>query len=514
MFWGLLNLDVPTQTVKPGLADFWTNAPDGKTWTFRLRKNLRWSDGAPLTADDVVFTWDVITNTAFPNSMIDPYMIHGKTFTVTKLDDLTIQVVTPQVYAPFLSAFGAGLPIFPKHVLEKYVADKTFASAYGVNWDPAKIVCSGPYILKEYKQAQYTLLERNPYFIEVDKNGTRLPYFDELIFTIAPNVDAVSLRFLSGESDVNDYIYPTDYDTYKAAADKGKFTLHEPGIGLESQYFWFNQNTGTNSKTGKPYVDPVKLSWFRNPKFRQAISYAINREDIGKSVYAGRAIPQYGFLTEGYQDWFNTNIQTYPYNPQKALALLKEIGIEKRNDDSFLTDSNGHKIEFVFNTNVENDGRKKVSVLIAGDLNKIGMNVILQPIEFNTIITRIEDTFNYDCILLGSYSMSGTDPSGSMNILLSSGDSHDWFPRQKEPSTPWEARIDYLMGAQLGTLDLAQRRKYFNEVQEILAVEQPMIFTVTPMYYAAIRLKVGNVRPTPLTFYRLTWNTEEQYFEN
>lgn len=513
MFWNLLNFDVPTQTVKPGLADSWTNSPDGKTWTFHLRKNLRWSDGAPLTADDVIFTWDVITNAKYPNSIIDLYTTHGKIFTVTKVDDLTVQVVTPEVYAPFLMAFGAGLPIYPKHTLEKYAENGTFASAYGVNWDPKDIVCSGPYMIKEYKQAQYTLLQRNPYFIEVDTNGTRLPYFDEIIFAIAPNLETVTLRFLSGESDADDYIYPYDYDRFKAEADKGKFTLYEPGIGLEAQYFWFNQNTGTNPKTGKPYVDPVKLSWFRNTKFRQAVSYAINREDIAKAVYAGRAEPAYGYLTEGYQGWYDANIQKYPYNPDKALELLKEIGIEKRNGDNFLTDSNGNKIQFVFNTNVENDARKKTAVLIAADLNNLGMDVTLQPIEFNTLITRIEDSFNYDCILMGYYSNSGTDPSGGMNILLSSGDAHDWFPRESEPSTPWEARINQLMDAQMATLDLSQRQKYFDEVQEILAVQQPMIFTVTPIYYAAITSNVGNVRPTPLSFYRVTWNAEELYFK-
>lgn len=514
MFWNLLNFDMPSQTMEPGLADFWTNSPDGKTWTFRLRKNLRWSDGAPLTADDVIFTWNVINNPAYPNSVSDLFNIHGKTFTVTKLDDRTIQVVTPEVYAPFLQAFGAGLPIYPKHVLEKYATNGTFASAYGVNWKPEDIVCDGPYILKEYKQAQYTLLQRNPYFIEVDKNGTRLPYFDEIVFAVVPDLDALSLRFLSGESDVDDTIYPYDYDRFKTAAEKGKFTLLEPGIGLESTYFWFNENTGTNPKTGKPYVDPVKLKWFRNTKFRQAVSYAIDREDIARAVYAGRAVPQYGFLTQGYQNWYDTNIQTYPYNPAKAVELLKEIGIEKRNGDNYLTDSNGNKIEFVFNTNVENDARKKTAVLIASDLQKLGMNVILQPIEFNTLITRLEDTFNYDCVLLGYYSAGGTDPSGDMNMLESSGDLHDWFPREKTPSTPWEARIDELMDDQMGTLDLAKRIKYFDEVQEILAVQQPMIFTVTPMYYAAIRSNVGNVRATPLSYYRATWNAEELYYTN
>src|SRR6201986_1285263 len=107
MFWGLLNFDTPTQTVKPGLAESWTNSPDGKTWTFKLRKNLRWSDGEPLTAEDVVFTWnDIIYNPQIPNSLRDELIVNGKKFTVTKLDDLTVQVTTPQVYAPFLQAFG------------------------------------------------------------------------------------------------------------------------------------------------------------------------------------------------------------------------------------------------------------------------------------------------------------------------------------------------------------------------------------------------------------------------
>ena len=115
MFWGLVNFDEPTQTVKPGLADFWTNSPDGNTWTFKLRKNLRWSDGAPLTADDVVFTWnDVIYNPKINNVTRDPFIINGKKFAIAKLDDLTIQVITPEIYAPFLAEFG-GVPIMPKH---------------------------------------------------------------------------------------------------------------------------------------------------------------------------------------------------------------------------------------------------------------------------------------------------------------------------------------------------------------------------------------------------------------
>jgi peptide/nickel transport system substrate-binding protein len=511
LFASLLGYDWTTQQVTPGLACAWTNAPDGRTWTFTLRKNLRWSDGEPLTADDVIFTWDVIYDPAIDNVMRDAFVIGGKKFTITKVDDLTIQVVTPDVYAPFLENFG-GVPILPKHILAKSVADKTFTSAYGVNWKPADIVGSGPFRLKEYKPAQYILLERNPYFMEVDTKGQRLPYFDNIIFTVVPNMSAMSLRFLSGESDVDDFIVPDEYDRFKAEAAKGKFNLLEPGIGLEASFFWFNENTNVDAKTGKPLVDPAKLKWFRNQKFRQACSYGVDRESIIKSVYSGRAIPNYGFVTPGNKKWFNPNTPKYPHDIAKAKALLKEIGIEDRNGDGIAEDADGNKIEFVLNTNTGNGAREKTSLLIQSDLKQLGFNVILQPIEFNTLVSKIDDTHDYDCVLMG-IGGGGTDPASSINVIKSSGFTHQWFPRQKTPSTEWEARLDQLMDEQLTTLDFAKRKKIYDEVQEILGEEVPMIYTVTPFYYAAARADIGNLRPTPLSFYRATWNAEELYFK-
>jgi peptide/nickel transport system substrate-binding protein len=513
LFAGLLGLDESSQQIGPGLAESWTNAADGKTWTFKLRKNLRWSDGEPLTADDVVFTWnDVIYNTNIDNVTRDGFIIGGKKFTVTKVDDLTVQVVTPEIYAPFLEGFGAGVPILPRHVLAKSVADGTFTSAYGINWKPEDIVCSGPFVIKEYKAAQSILLARNPYFCEVDSDGQRLPYFDNIIYTVVPDMNAMSLRFLSGEADMDDFIYPYEYDHFKTEAAKGRFNLLEPGIGLETAFFWFNENTNLNHQTGQPLVDPKKLKWFRNVKFRQAVSYAIDREAIIKSVYSGRAIPNYGYVTPGNKKWFNPNTPQYPHDPDKAIALLKEIGIEKRNGDDFLTDADGNKIEFVLNTNVGNGAREKSAMLIVSDLQKLGFNVIFQPVEFNTLVGKIDDTHDYDCIMMG-FGGGSSDPVGSMNIVKSDGFTHEWFPRQKSPSTDWEARIDQLMDAQIQTLDYAERKKDFDEVQEILGEQVPMIFTVTPIYYAAARADIGNVRATPLSYYRATWNAEELYFK-
>jgi peptide/nickel transport system substrate-binding protein len=512
LFRGLLNFDAVSQDLLPGLAQSWTNSADGKTWTFTLRKNLRWSDGQLLTADDVVFTWnDVIYNPKIDNVTRDPFIVDGKTFTITKLDDLTVQLVTPEVFAPFLMEFGT-VPVIPEHILARSVTNGTFTSTYGVNAKPQDIIGSGPFRLKEYKAAQYTLVERNPYFWEVDRKGRRLPYFDNIIFTVVPSLNAMALRFLSGESDADEVVHASAYNKFKTESLKGRFDLLEPGAGLEIEFFWFNENTNVNPTTGKPCVEPRKLKWFRNRIFRQACSYAIDREAIIKSVYAGRAIPQSGYVTPGNKRWFNPNIKPYPHDSAKALTLLKEIGIDKRNGANFLTDADGNKIEFVLNTNVENDERKKTAVLIASDLDRIGFHVILQPIEFNTLMTKMTDTHDYDCDLLGYY-FNFPDPAENLAVLKSSGFANPWFPRQKAPSTDWEARLDYLMDAQMKTLDYAERKKYYDEVQEILAEEQPMIFTVTPMYYAAIRSDIGNVRATPLQLNRSTWNGEELYFK-
>lgn len=189
------------------------------------------------------------------------------------------------------------------------------------------------------------------------------------------------------------------------------------------------------------------------------------------------------------------------------------MGIEKRNGDDVLTDADGNKIEFVLNVRIGYEAREKAAMLIASDLGKIGIHVILQPLEFNTLIAKLDETRDYESILM-IYSFQFPDPADSLSLIKSSGFLTPWFPRQKTPSTDWEARLDYLMDAQMKTLDYTERRKYYNEVQEILAEQVPFIYTVTPIYYAAIRSDIGNIRPTALSFYRVTWNAEELYFKS
>ncbi len=513
LFMALLNLDWESQTVTPALAHSWKVEPDQKTWTFQLRKGLKWSDGHPLTADDVVFTLnDVVYNTNVNNVLRDSVTVDNKPFTVTKVDDLTVKVVTPEIFAPFEETFGAGVPIVPKHILASAAAEKRFEAAYGVNTRPQDLVCNGPFKLKQFKPGELIWVERNPHFFEVDSLGQRLPYLDDIIYTVVPDFNAMALRFLGGKSDAHENVRADEVERFREESKKGKFSLLELGLGLERGFLWFNQNTNMNAKTGKPLVDPKKLRWFRDKRFRQAMACAIDRESIVRSIYAGRARANFGYITEANRKWHNPNVKQHRYDLAKARALLKEMGIEDRNGDGALEDADGTPIEFVLNTNTGNNIREKIAVLIQEDLKNLGIRLVFQPMDFNTLVSKIDNSHDYEAILL-SLGGGSVDPSSSMNVLRSDGFTHQWFPRQKAPATPWEARIDELMNAQLKTLDFAQRKKLFDEVQEILSDEAPMIYTVSPISFAAVRSDLGNLRPTVLSYYRVTWNAEELYFK-
>jgi len=212
----------------------------------------------------------------------------------------------------------------------------------------------------------------------------------------------------------------------------------------------------------------------------------MDRESIIKSIYAGRAKPIGGFISPANKKWFNESIRQYPYDPGKARTLLTGIGIQDRNGDGFVEDAEGNVIEFVLHTNAGNSMREKISVLIQEDLKRLGIRLVFQPLEFNTLVHKINTSYEYDAALL-VFGGDSSDPSNSLNMLKSDGFTHCWFPRQKTPSTEWEARIDWLMNAQIKTLDHAERKKYFDEVQAILAEQVPLISLVSSYAYVAYR---------------------------
>ena len=165
-------------------------------------------------------------------------------------------------------------------------------------------------------------------------------------------------------------------------------------------------------------------------------------------------------------------------------------------------------VQFTLTSNTGNPLREKSATLIAEDLSRLGFKVTIQPIEFRALAEKINRKFNCECVLMG-LGGGGLDPASQMNVLKSSEPLHQWFPSQRTPATDWETRIDTLMR----TLDLAQRKKSFDEVQAILAAQLPMIYTVAPFHFAAALSDLASLRPSVITNYRLTWNVEELFFK-
>jgi peptide/nickel transport system substrate-binding protein len=188
-----------------------------------------------------------------------------------------VRVVLPEPFAPFLEYFGSVF-ILPRHTFESAVQGRRFAALYNISTQPRLIAGCGPFRVKEVRAGGYVLLERNPEYWAVDKRGQRLPYIDELLLVSGGPGDAQNL-FLSRETDVYEQGRPDEYEVFKQAAAGGKFRLEDLGAGLDGDFLFFNQNTGKDVM-GRPFVQPAKLKWFRNKKFRQAISCARDRDGI------------------------------------------------------------------------------------------------------------------------------------------------------------------------------------------------------------------------------------------
>ncbi|MDW8308181.1 MAG: ABC transporter substrate-binding protein, partial [Verrucomicrobiales bacterium] len=435
------------------------------------------------------------------------FRVDGRPFEVSRLDARTVQVVTPEVFAPFLEFFGS-VPVLPKHIMAMPVQTGRFLGVYPIHARSNQIVCSGPFRLRESRPDEFVLLERNPHFWKVDRRGERLPYLDELMLVVVAPGALVS-TFLEGKSDVLERARPEEFELVRAAPRAG-LELVELGIGTEREFFCFNQNTGVDAQ-GRPFVPPHKLRWFRNRSFRQGIACAVNRERMVREAHGGRAEPLHGFVSTENPKWNNPGIPRFDYDLARARALLAQAGLEDRDGDGQLEDAEGHPVEFTLLTNRENAGRNRCAQILAEDLRALGILMRIEQMDFRALVERINEGLHYECVLMG-LAGGGLDPASQLNVLHSAAELHQWFPRQKTPSTEWEARVDALMEAQMRTLDFAERKRLYDEVQMILAEEQPMIFTVASRHFVAVRSGLGNVRPSVLTPYRVTWNVEELYW--
>jgi len=498
----------------PGLCTKWETSADARTWTFYLRRGVRWSDGEPFNADDLVFTYGVILDKNVDNAARDVF-IEGKDENgapiypeIEKIDDYTVRFKLHHPNGSFLEAVY-NLWLIPKHRWEQPWRTGRFADTMKLSDDPSSVVGLGPFRVKEYVTGQRIVLERNPYFWKVDSRGQRLPYLDRVVFVIAKDFNTVQSKFQSGEIDVMPRVRPQDYAIVKRM-EGADIRVDDIGISYNTNWVALNQNTGSDPKTHKAFVADWKLRLFRDVKFRQALSYAINREALANTVFSARAVPIYSFVSPGDKTWFSDDIMKYPYDPDRARQMLAEIGLKDTNGDGFLEDSGGHTVEFTIVTNASNSQRVETANFVAKSLQDVGIKANAAPLPFGVLIGKMQETFDFDALTLGWDPQPPPGPMGNKNVVLSSGLQHVCFPSQEKPSAEWETLVDQLMHQIESSPDTAEQHRLYAQVQRIWSEYLPEINLVAPREAVAYKNKFGNLHPVALPP-RATWNCEEIY---
>ena len=517
----LVRFDNDTQQFVPELAKSWEVAPDGVTWTFNLRKGAAFSDGHPITAEDVLFSFQVAYDDTLHPAIQDLLQSGGEDFKVSAPDPYTVVINTIKPNSMLLDTLCQGsLSIIPKHALEASYKDGTFASAFNVGAPVDKIVGGGPFRILQYVPGEKTVLGRNPHYFGYDQNKQRLPYLQELVFLIVPDQDAADLRFRSGGLDGLDNIKPENYKWYEDNQASGNFTLYDLGPALNSNFFWFNlnkvqpprsgQKPVAGKRVGDPYVDPVRYAWFNNPIFRRAVSMAIDRDAMIPSIFFGNGEKSWSLASRGNKQWYVPDLVHYDHNPGESKKLLASLGYKDANGDGFLEDGKGNTIGFSIKTNGDNILRVAMANFIKDDLAKVGIRVTLTPIDFNTLITNLRSDYQYETILLGLQSGVPPSPGSGQNFWRSTGETHNWFNRQQKPATPEEARIDQLIDRILETQDLAAQKTAYAEAQAILNEQSWLIWLPILKVKLPVSNRFGNVQPSIMA-HRLLWNADRLF---
>lgn len=507
MYDGLLTTHPVTGQPIPKLAKSFS--VNGNDYIIHLRHGIKWSDGKPITADDVVFTWQNIIFDGFGNtSTRDSIIIDGKLPTVKKIDDYTVEFKTPQPFAPFIRMLSTS--IAPKHIFEPAVkkGKEYFETFLSTNIDPKILVTSGAFKLKEYVPAQRVVFERNPNYYMINKNNQKLPYLDKLVYLIVGDINNEVLKFEGGELDTIG-LQGANVARFKELEKHSNFKVYNLGPDTGTMFVSFNLNN-RKDKNGKYFVDLKKQRWFQDKNFRQAVDYAIDRKNMVLNIANGLAAPLY--TAESLNSiYLNKNLKPYDRNIEKSKDLLKKSGYwwDKK---GHLMDKFGNHVEFNLFTNAGNTEREAIGVMVKQDLEDLGMKINFKPIEFNSLVNKLVNTSDWDIVIMG-LTGSPLEPNGGKNVWMSNGTLHMFNQRPagytKDDRYPWEKELDYLytQGALATTFEA--RKKFYDEYQKIVYEEKPFVYIYSPLRITAIRTKFKNVFPTSLG--GVTYNIEEIY---
>lgn len=474
----LLRVNRITQQPQPELATSWKVSDGGKRIAFKLREGLRYHDGTPFSADDVVYTMQRLMDPALHSSTGDAFRSGQGQVTARAISQTSVEIVFPAPVANLVNLFDTVAIISSKSSLKEMAA-------------------LGPFYVADHKPGSYITLNRNPNYWKKDSSGRQLPYVDRVRLDIEQNRDIEALRYRRGEIHLINTVSP---DIFQKLAEEDGASVRDAGTSTDTEQLWFNQVPAAP-------IPAYKLKWFTSTAFRRAISEAINRDDLARIVFRGHAHAAVGMLPPGNLFWFNSELKPHPYDPANALRRLEQGGFRLDKASGTLRDRDGNAVEFSVITNSGNRPRESMATMIQQDLKKIGIQLNVVTLDFNSLLERITQTYNYEACLLGSVN-ADLDPSTIRTAWESSGEEHQWNPKQKSPATPWEAEIDSLLRSESTSVNQHARKQYWDKIQKIAWEQEPFIYLVNKDTLVAISPLVKNAQPSvlrPQTY----WNIEQ-----
>lgn len=500
----LVHIDRDTQKTGSALARSWRVTPDGRHYTLELRRGLRFSDGQPFDADDVVFSFQCYLDERNASPQRDLLVVGGKAVVVRKLDASHVAFDLEKPYAAAERLFDS-IAMLPRHLLEKAQQEGALARAWGLGTPPAEIAGLGPFRLKAYVPGDRVVLERNPYYWKVDAAGHALPYLDEMVFLLVASEDAQAIRFKAGETDLISRLGAENFDVLAHDPAASAYRLLDLGPGLEYSFLFFNLN---DPEPGLPPDAARHRSWFRQEAFRQAVSAAIDRQGIVRLVYQGRATALAAQVTPGNKLWVNATIGRPVRALARARTLLAGAGFSWK--DGILQDGAGTPVAFTIATSASNAARVRMVTLLQDDLRELGIAAQVVPLESRALLDRVVKSHDYDAAVM-ALAGGDVDPNGEINVWARGGPTHLWRLGAAAALAPWETEIDDLMQRQLVALDPAERKRFYDRVQALVAEHLPLIPLVSPNVLVGAKAGLANLRPAILDPYVL-WNADELFW--
>jgi len=276
----------------------------------------------------------------------------------------------------------------------------------------------------------------------------------------------------------------------------------------------FNLNQAKNER-GEPFVDPVKSRWFNSKEFRQAVAHALDRQRMVNNIFRGIGVRENSPVSVQSPYFLSpeAGLQVYEYNLEKAQELLRSGGFQY-DKQGLLLDAEGNQVRFTLLTNAGNKVREAIGVQVKQDLAKIGIQVDFRPIAFNTLVSKLTNTRDWEAHIIGF--TGGVEPHNGANLWTSSGGSHlfNQGPQPGETSiqawqvSDWEREIDRLFVKGARELDEEQRQKIYAEFQQVVQEQLPVIFLVKEVAMMVVRDRVTGLKYSGLPSWGL-WNIYE-----